>query len=129
MLLKLLNVVMLLSIIPLLYLRLGRKVIKVTPWLAIIIGIWLIELVIFMPIFHLVELTRFKNLLTISATVLSLVLLYYLGQLMTWGINRLPLSDDIKGFFNRFLSITFNHGIFLFYFLIFLVGSIYGLFK
>jgi len=129
MLLKLLNVVMLLSIIPLLYLRLGRKMIKAGPWLAVVIGIWLIELMIFLPVFHLVQLKLFKNLLIISGAILSLVLLHYLGRLMMWGINRLPLSEDIKGLFNRFLSITFNSGIFVAYFLIFLLGILYGLQK
>ena len=101
--------------------------IKAGPWLAVVIGIWLIELITFMPVFHLVQLTRFKNLLIISAAILSLVLLHYLGRMMIWAINRLSLSDDTNDFFNRFLSITFNFGIFLVYFLIFLVASLYGL--
>jgi len=129
MLLKLFTIILFLSLILLLYLRLGKKIVRTGTWLAVATGIWLIVLIIYLPIFHLVQFARFKSFLSVSGIIASLVLVYYIGQLMKWAIDRSPLSEDIKYYFDRYLSITFNHVIFGFYFLIFLLSAIIALQK
>lgn len=129
MLLKLFNIILFLSLILLLYLRLGKKITKTGPWLAVAIGIWLIVLIIYLPIFHLVQFARFKSFLSISGITASLVLVYYIGQLMRWAIDRSQLSEDIKHYFDRYLCIMFNYVIFGFYFFTFLLASILALQK
>jgi len=129
MLLKLFTIILFLSLILLLYLRLGKKITKTGPWLAVAIGIWLIVLIIYLPIFHLVQVVRFKSFLSISGITASLVLVYYIGQLMRWAIDRSQLSEDIKHYFDRYLSIMFNYVIFGFYFFTFLLASILALQK
>jgi len=127
MLLKLLFVFLILSIIILLYLRLGKRIATTGKWLAIAITIWAIILIIYLPILHLEPLSRFKGFLGISYSIASLVLVHYVGRFMMWAIDHIPLSEEIKRFFDRILSVTFNTLIFALYFLVFLLAFIIGL--
>jgi hypothetical protein len=120
-LLKLFYSVLFLSIIILLYLRLGKKIVGVGRWLAIAGLIWLIVLIVYLPIFHIASSVRLKAFLGVSGIMVSLILVHYMGRIMMWFIERSDLSDNIKEFLGRYLSVIFNSVIFWFYFLTFLI--------
>jgi hypothetical protein len=109
--------------------KLGRKIVKAGPWLAIVIGIWLIVLITYLPIFHLVSFAQLKDFLFISFIMATLALIHYIGQAMKWMMERYGLPNNIQSFFDRCIPIMFDTVIFWLYFLTFLFAFIVALLK
>jgi len=122
MLLRLFHLLLFLSMDVLLYLRLGRKIVKAGAWLAVVIVVWIIALIIYLPIFHIVPLARLKSFLILSGMIVQLLFVHYVGRFVMWRVECSPLSDDIKNSMNRIVSITTNMAIFGFYFLLYLLA-------
>ena len=116
MLLKLFYLILFLSLDVLLYLRLVTKIIKAGLWLTVVASVWLIALVVYLPLFHLVFLMPFKGFLKLSEMILMLLLVHFLTRLIVWGLARF-LTDDLKQSLNS-IMFGFNTILFAFFFLL-----------
>ena len=121
MIIKLMYLTLLLSIDVLLYLRLGKKIIKAGKWLIIATVAWLIVLVAHLPTFHLTYLMSLNRFLNFSGMTVQLLLVHFVGRFIISRVERSQVSDDVKQIMTRVLSVSFNSAIFGFYFVIHLI--------
>ncbi len=118
---KLLYLVLFLSIDVLLYLRLGRKIIKILYWLIVAITIWLIAFILHLPLLHLKYLMPFNYFINLSGMVVQMLIIHYVGLFVTSRWAHSYFTDDIKQYSIRILSFVFNTAIFGVYFIVHLI--------
>jgi len=97
----------------LIYLFFVKKINKLGRWLIVSAIIWMIIFIAHLPVFHLNHLMPFKYFTTLSAVVLLLLILQYVGKFIIETQKRSSAPDNAKAFTIRFLSIAFNQAIFI----------------
>jgi len=99
----------------LLYLRLGRGILKVELALKIIAGLLVATFILHLPFVNIPYLTKFKNFATMCAMVIQLLIVYFIGMFAKRRMERRPLPDEVKEYALSWLNIVFNHVIFFFF--------------
>ena len=117
---------MFISLDILLYLRLGRSILKTEFWLKIVAGVLITTFIIHLPFLHIPYLMRFKNFVTMCGMVIQLLIVYFIGILATRRIKRRILPDKVKEYALGWLNIVFNHIIFFFFMFGHLIWAIGG---
>ena len=120
-LLKLSYLILFCSLDILLYLRLGKNIVKATYWLIIAAIIWLIFLIIHLQVFKLTYLMPLKDFITLSGIIIPLLIIYYIGMFAIRVTERTPMVDDMKQFVIKVMSITFNTVIFAVFLLVHII--------
>jgi len=125
-LLKIYYFLLFISLDILLYLRLGRSILKTEFWLKIVAGVLITTFIIHLPFLHIPYLMRFKNFVTMCGMVIQLLIVYFIGILATRRIKRRILPDKVKEYALGWLNIVFNHIIFFFFMFGHLIWAIGG---
>ena len=99
-LLKIYYFLLFISLDILLYLRLGRSILKTEFWLKIVAGVLITTFIIHLPFLHIPYLMRFKNFVTMCGMVIQLLIVYFIGILATRRIKRRILPDKVKEYQN-----------------------------
>jgi len=84
------------SIDVLVYLTVGRNNPKVKNWLIGAGAVWLIVLVFHLPVFHNGGLMSLKAYLTLSAYVILMLAIHYLGRLGARIVESRPVPGEVK---------------------------------
>jgi hypothetical protein len=127
MIVKLLYLILFFSIDVLLYLRLGRKIAEAGKWLIIASTVWLIVLVLYLPMFHLVCLLPLSTYINCSGMILLLIFVHYVGRFVIFMIERSKQPDFVKQLMNTVISFSFNTAIFGIFFLVHLIIILAGI--
>ncbi len=110
--LKLFYLVLFVGIDVLLYIRLGRNVVKAGRLLILVLVIWVIAFLAELPIFNLKYIPSFKSFLTWSAIVIQMLIVHYFGVFVIKLIERMPLLDEVKQTAINGVSFVCNTAIF-----------------
>jgi hypothetical protein len=118
---KLIYLILFLSLDVLLYLFLVKKIIKAGYGLIVTTVIWLIVFLAHLPTFHLTYLMPIKDFITLSAMVMQLVIIHYVGLFVIRITDRSQTAADVKKYIIEFLSFAFNTFIFIFFIVVHLI--------
>lgn len=98
----------------LLYLRLNTLVIKTNYWLIVSFIIWLAIGLLHLPVLHFTFLMRLKDYLTMSATVIQLLVGYFLLAYSVKRVQRLNLSENLEDQATWFIRAILMRVLFIF---------------
>jgi hypothetical protein len=118
---KLLYFIIFCSFDVLLYLRLGKNIVKANYWLIATAIIWLIMLILHLPEFSLAYLMPLKDFAVFSGMVIQLLIAYYVGAFAIRRMERSLILDDLKQNVINVLTFIFKKAIFAFFLLIHLL--------
>ncbi|OCX50935.1 hypothetical protein BEL04_19635 [Mucilaginibacter sp. PPCGB 2223] len=100
----------------LLYLRLGRGVLRTEFWLKIAVGALVVAFIIHLPFLHVPYLAKFKDFATMCGMVIQLLVVYSIGIFATRRMQRrTTLPEVVKKYALGWLNVVFNHIIFFFF--------------
>lgn len=102
----------------LLYIRLGKRIIKANYWLIAVSMFWLGMLIFHLPLYQSKHSMQFKDFINLSVMVVQLLMIHYVGRFAMWRVERSHVIDEIKQHSLRILSFIFNTGIFVLFFII-----------
>lgn len=97
----------------LLYFRLVKEIVNIKKWLVIVAAIWLIVGLLSLPSFHLYQLMPLKVFIVLSAMIIQLLILYYIGSFAIQKFEGLTFPEEVKQIAITWLGWVFKGLIFV----------------